>query len=325
MRYHGITMVGKFINQLVSSNPTWDSDDVGRLCFNYVSGELLCAGNLSESSYFTIIDSTNDQTIGGTKTFTTIPYLPSVDPTHDNHAVRKGYLDSIYGGGNLYKVKVTSNDTTADYLYSKLRAGDGITISEYNNGGNEDVQISITNIDTYVKTTGNQSIAGTKTFTSFPVLPSSAPTSNYQTAHKKYVDDQVAGTQSFTSGTKMIFFQASAPTGWTMITTYNDRVLRVVDGSTGYVGGNVSGSWTISGITTNNHTLTIDEIPSHTHTYSATIEYIKADAGGLSFLYYVSAAGTTGSTGGNMGHNHGVTADGTWRPACINVIVCSKD
>lgn len=34
-----------------------------------------------------------------------------------------------------------------------------------------------------------QTIAGIKTFSSFPITPSSAPTTNYQVANKKYVDD----------------------------------------------------------------------------------------------------------------------------------------
>ncbi len=41
----------------------------------------------------------------------------------------------------------------------------------------------------YVALTGNQSVAGIKTFSSFPVTPSSAPTTDYQVANKKYVDD----------------------------------------------------------------------------------------------------------------------------------------
>ena len=36
--------------------------------------------------------------------------------------------------------------------------------------------------------TGDQTVAGVKTFTSFPVTPSSAPTTNYQVANKAYVD-----------------------------------------------------------------------------------------------------------------------------------------
>lgn len=40
------------------------------------------------------------------------------------------------------KVKVSSNDTTTDYLFNKVVAGSGITITEINDGGNEDVQIA---------------------------------------------------------------------------------------------------------------------------------------------------------------------------------------
>lgn len=49
---------------------------------------------------------------------------------------------------------------------------------------------------TTVKLTGNQTIAGTKTFSSFSVTPSSAPTTNYQTANKKYADDVASTAQT---------------------------------------------------------------------------------------------------------------------------------
>tara|TARA_Y100000310_G_scaffold313881_1_gene362752 strand:- start:87 stop:464 length:378 start_codon:yes stop_codon:yes gene_type:complete len=39
-------------------------------------------------------------------------------------------------------VKVTSNDTTSDLLLAKLSAGVGITLTELNDGGNEQVEIS---------------------------------------------------------------------------------------------------------------------------------------------------------------------------------------
>jgi hypothetical protein len=44
-----------------------------------------------------------------------------------------------------------------------------------------------------VQDTGNETIAGVKTFSSFPVTPSSAPTTDYQVANKKYVDDNAGG------------------------------------------------------------------------------------------------------------------------------------
>jgi hypothetical protein len=44
-----------------------------------------------------------------------------------------------------------------------------------------------------ILTNTSQSIDGTKTFTSFPVTPSSAPILDYQVANKKYVDSQTGG------------------------------------------------------------------------------------------------------------------------------------
>jgi len=40
-----------------------------------------------------------------------------------------------------------------------------------------------------VATTGDETIAGIKTFSSFPITPNSAPTTDYQVANKKYADD----------------------------------------------------------------------------------------------------------------------------------------
>ena len=37
---------------------------------------------------------------------------------------------------------------------------------------------------------GDETIAGVKTFGSFPITPSAAPTTDYQAANKKYVDDR---------------------------------------------------------------------------------------------------------------------------------------
>lgn len=46
----------------------------------------------------------------------------------------------------------------------------------------------------YVALTGDQTVAGKKTFSSFPETPSGAPTTDYQVANKKYVDDNAGGT-----------------------------------------------------------------------------------------------------------------------------------
>jgi len=49
------------------------------------------------------------------------------------------------------------------------------------------------NDNTVVKLTGDQTIAGIKTFTAFPVSPASLPISQYEFANKQYVDNSVIG------------------------------------------------------------------------------------------------------------------------------------
>lgn len=47
----------------------------------------------------------------------------------------------------------------------------------------------------FVLASTNQTVAGIKTFSSFPITPSSAPTTDYQVVNKKHVDDTVAATR----------------------------------------------------------------------------------------------------------------------------------
>ena len=56
-----------------------------------------------------------------------------------------GVTDITIPGGSAVdeKVKVSANDTTADYLLAKLAAGSRIAITELNDGGNEDAQIAV--------------------------------------------------------------------------------------------------------------------------------------------------------------------------------------
>jgi hypothetical protein len=55
---------------------------------------------------------------------------------------------------------------------------------------NDTLTVEIGTLDSAnVKKTGDQTIEGVKTFSSIPVGPSSAPTTDYQLANKKYVDD----------------------------------------------------------------------------------------------------------------------------------------
>jgi len=120
------------------------------------------------------------------------------------------------------------------------------------------------------------------------------------------------------AGTVMAFFQAAAPVGWTQVTTQNDAIMRVVNTTGGGAGG-TTGFATAPLAATDPHTLTIAEMPAHTHDFTAVIQT------GGSYLAYSNTGGqktgTTTSTGGNTGHSHTIT----WTPKYIDMILASKN
>lgn len=73
--------------------------------------------------------------------------------------------------------------------------------------------------------------------------------------------------------------------------------------------GSATNSYTPAG-TVGNHTLTINEIPSHSHTYEKNgtqgSAYQTATIG-MAVAEYSSSTPNTGSAGGGQGHNHGFT------------------
>ena len=73
---------------------------------------------------------------------------------------------------------------------------------------------------------------------------------------------------SFDSGTRMLFHQSTAPTGWTKDTTHNNKAMRVVSGTVSSGGSVEFTSVFASGLSSGGTTLTNAQIPSHTHTFS---------------------------------------------------------
>lgn len=76
----------------------------------------------------------------------------------------------------------------------------------------------------YVALTGDQTVAGVKTFSSFPVTPSSAPTTDYQVANKKFVADQVAASIPAVEMLRSTYMR------------YSDRKSNGTNGGTGSLG-----------------------------------------------------------------------------------------
>lgn len=127
---------------------------------------------------------------------------------------------------------------------------------------------------------------------------------------------------SVPAGTKMLFMQAAAPTGWTQVVTWNDKVIRVVSGA----GAGTGGSWTISGISVDAHTLTVSELATHSHGIPVSLN--MSVASGAPFVNIWADGATTKSTnaeGSDVPHAHNLTIGSAWRPAYVDAIVCSKN
>lgn len=131
-----------------------------------------------------------NQSIAGTKTFTGTVVVPT--PTAASQAATKAYVDSVAGGGG------GGGGTT-------YTAGTGLTLEGTEFSLDSSTQATLADVagkaddDAVVKLTGNQSVAGVKTFTSLPKIPTTTPTDNAQAASKKYVDDTASGKAADTA------------------------------------------------------------------------------------------------------------------------------
>lgn len=139
-------------------------------------------------------------------------------------------------------------------------------------------------------------------------------------------------------GTRMIFYQDTAPLGWSLVASYNDRLLYITKGSAngGVAGGSTGGSWTISGLSTTSHSHTVSLPHKHTVPFRFTTAFLYAwpwgtgDSGSHSYWAYGDS--TSGSTQGYLSSESSPTAstssvtvsvshDGSWRPPSYTFIV----
>jgi hypothetical protein len=140
------------------------------------------------------------------------------------------------------------------------------------------------------------------------------------------------------TGSVMMFFQAAAPTGWTQSTGHNDKALRVVSGTGGGSGGstafstawtNISHSHSNGSLSAAAHTLTIAEMPSHTHNVVNTLLADNGPSGGTAAGQTETTITTTG-TGGGGSHSHSISGSTasdsmTHAPHYVDVIICSRN
>jgi len=108
------------------------------------------------------------------------------------------------------------------------------------------------------------------------------------------------------SGTSMVFYNTAVPSGWTVV-GLNDYALKVVSASGGVTSGSVAYSTLFGRTTTDNHTLTLAQIPSHSHTYTApTGSATDTSTSGGGWRLTTSGSTSTGSSGGGDAHSHNI-------------------
>jgi len=149
---------------------------------------------------------------------------------------------------------------------------------------------------------------------------------------------------SFPVGTRLVFAQAAAPTGWVQDTSagINDRAIRVVNTAGGGTGGTIpfstlfnatsayTGSVTITSGQVGNTSLSIAQLAAHDHSYVNNPPR-RGTSGGGAADGADSQAATTGSTGSGDTHTHtliGVVAGGNFTSDFnlnyTDVIICVK-
>lgn len=249
--------------------------------------------------------------------------------------------------GNIYvfvpaveKEYIFHNNTSGSYTLTVAPTGhtaNGVAVSQgahtimYNKNGNEMVDLFANSLGTL-----------------------SADTINATT----YTGDgsSLTGIQPFTSGTKMLFQQTTAPTGWTKDTTHNNKALRVVTGTASSGGSNtfsgafntaqtVSGTSGSTGVTitgsVGDTTLTLSQIPSHRHLEGGHVEFGTGDSvsagtrntgndGGARRFYtdYQGGGGSHNHSAGTLAgssHTHTFSDDFNLDVQYVDLIIASKD
>jgi hypothetical protein len=113
----------------------------------------------------------------------------------------------------------------------------------------------------------------------------------------------------------MLFYQASAPTGFTQVTTQNNKALRVVSGTGGGTGGSVDfttafsdKSGSLSGATVGGTTLTTAQLASHNHSFQTGNDNDQQNYTGVVFAYNRNVQYSyVNNTGSSSSHTHSIT------------------
>lgn len=140
------------------------------------------------------------------------------------------------------------------------------------------------------------------------------------------------GWESFPEDTVCVFKQANVPTGWTKVTSVNDRMLRVVSANGGAVGGD---GWDIA----SNFESSLSGSPDHVHQLdngagssvttsgpSVTVQpYLPPQTNPLASHAHTHTISPFDSDSEGDQHSHTFTWDSSWRPTYKDIILASRN
>jgi hypothetical protein len=163
-----------------------------------------------------------------------------------------------------------------------------------------------------------------------PTAPTAtAGTNNTQIATTAFVTAAITASP-IPAGTAMIFAQTAAPTGWTKLTTHDNKALRVVSGAASS-GGTVAftSAFTAQAVagTIGATTLAESQIPSHTHLAGSNSVALAGASKGGTVVRLPNASGAASSaTGGGGSHNHTFTGTAIdLSVQYVDVIIATKN
>ena len=293
--------------------------------------------------------------VGGTAVTSTAAELNALDGIPSGlTATEIGYMDGVTSAVQTQLGVITADD----WVTNARMAVNSIDSDQYVDGSIDNAHLAANSVDSDNYVDGSIDLAhmSSESVDEDNLHISNAGTDGYFLSKQSgnaggLTWAEVVSEDYIPNGSVMAFFQSGAPTGWTQVTTQNDKVLRVVSGT----GGGTGGDWAMSaGETTSSHaghvhtgaahthtsaahthstaahghannlsvanaTLSTANLASHTHTYNAPSGTSIAGPGNPAYggfpAYRSTANSNSGTTGSGTGHGHSISGGVTDKAA----------